>query len=46
MTHIILESFLDLESDEIGDAITDGSQDRGVDAVVITGGEGKKWGYT
>jgi len=33
--HVLLETLLDLTPEEISDAITDGAQDRGVDAIYI-----------
>ncbi len=35
LAHLVLETLFDLTPEEIGDAITDGPQDRGVDAVYI-----------
>ena len=35
LTHILLEHLFGLAPDEIDDCITDGSQDRGIDAVII-----------
>ncbi|TWT35598.1 AIPR protein [Posidoniimonas corsicana] len=34
-THVVLEYQLDLSSEEISDSITDGAQDRGIDAVYV-----------
>src|SRR5688572_3738140 len=35
LSHVLLETLFDLTPEEIGDAITDGPQDRGIDAVHI-----------
>lgn len=40
--YVLLEYLLGLSPDEIEDAITDGSQDRGIDAVVLQEQEGRE----
>lgn len=35
LAHILLENLFDLSPDEIGDCITDGANDRGIDAVYV-----------
>lgn len=35
LSHVLLETLFDLDPEEIGDAITDGPHDRGIDAVYI-----------
>ena len=40
--YVLLEYLLGLSPEEIEDAITDGSQDRGIDAVVLQEQEGRE----
>lgn len=35
LAHVALESHFDLPADEVGDCITDGAKDRGIDAVYV-----------
>jgi hypothetical protein len=41
LAYVVLEYVLNITSDEIADAITDGSHDRGIDAVYIDAKEGR-----